>query len=182
MDRRVWGALEEAVGCFESEPADRSYWVFVEYGRPLATRPRQLRRLFKQELAAFLQEVPGDGPPPHEISVSDSIRLLLYPSSLSSRSTFRLGGSSDEDSGGMVSGLYVNNINYCIADKSRKLSGVTAAFAEWWLLLVDNMGLGLASPETEIVSSSIDSLGSFQRVLLLDYEGSRVLLDLPFEA
>lgn len=179
VDRRVWGALGEAVSHFESESADRSFWVFVEYGRPLATRPRKLRRLFEQALAAFLKEMPKGGPQPHKIPISDSLRLLLYPSSLSDRSMFRLGGSSDEDSGGLVSGIYVNNINHCIDEKSRKLSGVASAFSEWWLLLVDNMGLGLASPETEAVSTSVESLGSFSRVIVLDYKGSRVLLDLP---
>lgn len=177
VDLPVWKALNEAIKDFEGKPSQRSYWVMIEFERPLGRKGKRLRGDIKRSLAAALQtnlhKQSGTA-----LNIRNGLRLWLYPSTVSTNNPFRVGGISDMDSGGAVAQMYVHNIEYCIAEKSRKGLPVQDEFEEWWLLLVDTLTYELADYEMDRVNQSVTDLGIFTRVTLINSHTRTPLLDL----
>jgi hypothetical protein len=91
---------------------------------------------------------------------------------------FRLGGETDGDAGGWVISEYIENIRYCIAQKSSKTSQYKSRYKEWWLYLVDYMALGLDQSDIKEVTSAISNLGEFDKVDIITHNGEYLLIDM----
>ena len=178
VDRPIWKALNETLASFEGKKSPRSYWVMIEFERPLDLKGKQLRSAIKHALAGFLASTPEDSTSSIPVDVCNGLQLLLYPSALTSGNPFRVAGSSDMDSGGMVVQLYIQNIKHCITDKSQKTLPVQSQYDGWWLLLVDYLRHGLLDNEMAEVEQAVTNLGAFARVILLDHNGQAPLFDI----
>ena len=173
----VWRALNEAIRSFEGTPSKRSYWVMIEFERPLGKTGKKLRNDIKRGLATALRTDLNDQTRA-PLAIRAGLRLWLYPSSVSTKNPFRAGGNSDVGSGGAVAQIYVQNIEHCIAEKSQKAFPVYDEFEEWWLLLVDTLAYDLPDCEMTRVGQAIAGLSAFTRLILINSSDQTVLLDL----
>jgi hypothetical protein len=58
----------------------------------------------------------------------------------------------------------------CIAEKSNKVKPQKHKYPEWQLLLVDSMRWDLGIEEVERIKASITDLGSFDSLIVIDYD------------
>lgn len=167
--------LEEVLRSFDKEYAGNSYWVVLNYHRPLSIKLSKLKDEMRVALRRFLD---GRGTVPCRIKVSDNLAFRIYPSRNVMDRLFRHAGSSDRNSGGWLVPVYISNISHCLTEKSKKISGYKPRYQEWWLLLVDRMAWGLDVKETQEVSSAISQLGNFDKLIVIDQLGNKLLLEI----
>lgn len=166
-------ALEEVLKSFDDLYRGKSYWVSIEYQRPLKSNIRKSKKEMRLALQNFLNlDAPNF---PLKTSVNPEITLMLYNSNVGNGKLFRRALSNDNDAGGWVIGVYTDNIRYCINEKSLKISERLEDYSEWWLYLVDYIGLGLDQQDFVEVTKKIRSIGNFNKVVVLDYHGEKIL-------
>jgi hypothetical protein len=166
-------ALEEVLESFDNSYDGISYWVFVEYKRPLNSDYRRIKKEMRLALLNFLNSQASNFS--HEISVNPEITFLFLKSEVGKGKLFLFAGSGDFNAGGWVIQVYVDNIRHCIDEKSSKISERLENYHEWWLYLVDCMELGLDRQEFLEVAQKVGGTGSFDRVVVLDYHGENAL-------
>jgi len=119
--------------------ADKCWFVFYRFQRPIQ-RWKYLKLGLEKHLREFMQE-------PHSQMVRKSFgggfEVEIFPSSIKWSSFFVPAGSSDSEAGGFVLQEIERNLDYCIAEKSRKIKKAKADYPEWWLVLIDLVGYGL---------------------------------------
>src|SRR5262249_15206513 len=80
---------------------------------------------------------------PSECEFDKTLSVQIAPSSLKFATCFVMGGHTDEQAGGWVVSEVIRNLEICIADKTKKVTGYKDKYAEWWLILVDHIAYGL---------------------------------------
>jgi len=165
--------FEEVLESFTDLYNGKSYWVFIDYERPLKSDFRRVKKEMKLALHKFLNSPVANFP--YEIPVNSEILFTLYKSEIENGKLFSIAGSGDFDAGGWIIRVYVDNIRHCINEKSSKISERLEKYNKWWLYLVDYMGLGLNQREFLEVVQNVDNTGSFDKVVVLDYYGQNVL-------
>jgi hypothetical protein len=171
-------AFEEVLKSFEDLFKGKSYWVSIDYQRPLKSDLRNVKKEMKQALQNFLNTETLYFP--HEISVNPEITFTLQMASARNENLFSNGASGDSDAGGWVIGVYTDNIRHCINEKSLKVSERLKNYNEWWLYLVDYMCFGSKQEFLE-VARNIGDTGNFDKVVVLDYHGQNVLATIQRE-
>lgn len=174
----LWRILREATSGFDSQFDGRSYWVFAEYKRPSNKTSREAAKSVRDSLEDFLRR---GGQAPDELVPDNNLRLAVHQSSPVQGQVFRLGGGIDQDSGGSLVPMYVDNISYCIREKSLKIAPYEDRYDTWWLLLVDFMGWGLDDRDELHIRSRIPSLERFDRLIVIDSQDGGLCLDLEDE-
>lgn len=83
----------------------------------------------------------------------------------------------DNDAGGAIISMYIENIRYCINEKSDKIKSHLHRYDEWWLFLVDRMLWDLAPREIKEISKNIQDLGCFDEVSIIRNEKISLTID-----
>ncbi|MBI5302617.1 MAG: hypothetical protein HY868_10805 [Chloroflexi bacterium] len=109
-------AFEEVLKSFNHLYTGKSYWVFVDYRRPLKSEIRQAKKDMRLALQKFLDSRISKFP--CEISVNSEFTFSIYKSDPGNGKLFPVAGSGDFDAGGGVIGVYAENIRHCINEKS----------------------------------------------------------------
>jgi hypothetical protein len=175
----LWRILGKETSRFDTQFDGESYWVFVAYERPSQESGGGTAKSVRNALEDFLSR---GGHTPDELVVNDNLKLTVYPSSPVQGRVFRLGGGRDRNSGGWLVPMYIDNIAYCIKEKSQKIAPYENRYEIWWLLLIDFMGWGIDDFEESELGSGISSLGRFDRVIVIGNEHGELRLDLEDEA
>ena len=142
-----------------------TWYVFYEFHRPIAD---DLIPRMQNILAGFRDandRQPGSRP------ISERCELDLLRAGHPYVDFFVLGGYADLDAGGFVLSELDRNIRICVAEKNRKVARVRARYPEWWLLLVDHIGLGLDGEDRQ----------QLRGLLQLDNGWDRILIASPLE-
>lgn len=168
-------AFKEVLESFNSKYQGESYWVSFELNRPFKKRMKNVKKEIYHSLAQFLID---DPPPPITVPVNNEITLLILASNPTPGKMFRFAGGVDKNYGGAVIQMYVDNIRYCLSDKTSKVEPYKSKYAEWWLFLVDYLSWDLNQSEVTIMKSQIEDIGIFKRVCIFSYDGQKLLLDL----
>lgn len=177
VDIPLHGKLNEILRSYDRNFDGLSYWVGITYKRPLQGGITKAGKEMSKTLDGFLS---GPRTTPCELKVDQSISLEIISGTSVPNRLFRYGLTSDDDSGGLVVELYGQNIFHCIQEKSRKIAPYKTRYKEWWLLLVDTMGAWDMLPhEAQQVRAGIPNVGSFDRLVLIDYLGDKCFLDIP---
>ena len=93
----------------------------------------------KETYDSLIEFLINDTVPPSIVQVNEEITLLIYPSKPIQGRIFRLMGSTDEDAGGAVIQMYVDNIRHCLSEKNSKVESHKSKYKDWWLFLVDHI-------------------------------------------
>lgn len=171
----LYDALKEVLASFNSQYSGKSFWVFIDYQRPLGKNMRKLKLEMRNSLEKFLQ---AEVPLPYTLQVNEEIKFQFYSSVPISGRVFRFGGEGDGDAGGWVISVYIDNVRHCIAEKSSKIKQYESLYREWWLYLVDYMELGLDYDDIKEVKTAISDLGQFNKVAIINYTGEFLLFDI----
>ena len=134
----LWQKIERLVHSLGA-PTSESWFVFVRFSRPI--KPwKELEPKLKSALMGFKsQPVQASG----RVFSDGAFELDVAKASQPLQTYFRMGGSSDHQSGGFIVAEMLANIEHCINEKSQKVANVRSKYKEWWLVLTDHIGLGL---------------------------------------
>ena len=166
---QLFGAFKEVLVPFDPIFSGKSYWVFLEFQRPFRKSIKIVIKEMQTALSYFINS--NYVSLPHAIQINESIELEIYDSSPIKRKIFRPGGSIDSDSGGFVVSTYLENIHHCIINKSEKIKFEKDKYKFWHLFLVDHLNLGLDFQDINDVKKMVDTLGEFDKVVLLNLNG-----------
>lgn len=169
----IFEVVRDILSSFDSVYQGRTYWILIDFERPLTTSMRQAKKNMEAALSEFLTS--GVTEFPCVLPVGNKIEFTVYSSRPINGRVFQLGGGSDQNAGGWLLPVYSENISHCIREKSSKVSGYLTKYQKWWLYLVDHMGWGLDSDETQNLISSINDIGNFDAIFILSSDGSSLL-------
>jgi hypothetical protein len=168
--------LKQVLESFDTKFDGHSYWVGIIYKRPFIGSRKDTVRDMAGALDSFLK---GKRVTPCTVKVSKNIQFDIHPSHTVPNRVFRHAISSDDDSGGLVIQMYIQNILHCIQVKEAKINPCRKLYKEWWLILVDTMmSWNLESSEVNEIKRGIVTRGRFDKIIILDYFGDNCLLQL----
>ena len=117
-----------------------SWFVYVTFSRPLEPL-RELQPLLEAALLSFMRTSERKR---QSISVTPHLELeMMMRASKPHSSFYLLGGYEDEDSGGFTLAETTKGLAVCIPEKQRKIAPFKGRYPEWWLVLVNHIGLRL---------------------------------------
>jgi len=170
----LWDLIEKELSKFDSKYNGNTYFIGIEYFRPYTKTAKETVKSIREELNKFL--LSGNAPPA-DLPINSNLIFSLFLASPIPGRTFVIEGGLDHDSGGAILPMYIDNINYCIEQKSKKINPYLNKYKDWWLLLVDVMGWGMNIKDSAFVKSNINSLGNFNRMVIIRYGDGQFLLD-----
>jgi hypothetical protein len=139
--------------------------VTISYKRPLKGRRRNIANEMSNALNNFFN---GPRTTPCSLGVNDNIQFHIHPFKPIPNHVFLNSISSDEDRGGLMVPMYIQNVAYCIQVKEQKIEPHKNKYKEWWLLLVDTIGWGLESCDVEKIKAGIVERGGFSKIVVID--------------
>lgn len=154
-----------------------TYLVIIDFKRPL---PGGLSGTSKDIHKVIDQFLATPKATPCELRANSNVSLHIIQGSHIPDHPFVYGGTSDDDSGGAILQLYSENINHCIRVKDADITRWKGQYDERWLLLVDTMMFWDLDPDdVQKVRSSIPNIGRFNKLMVIDYNGNKCLLNIP---
>jgi len=177
VDRPLHSKFKEVLSSYDRDYDGNSYLVALSFRRPL---PAVISKIGKQMHVALDGFLRGSRSTPSEVKVYDNLSLEIFPYHAVPNRVFLHATTSDDDSGGIVVQLYATNISHCIGEKSQKIARHKSRYSEWWLLLVDTVAAwDLMPDEVEQVRGGISNIGSFDKLVVIDYLGNKCFLRIP---
>lgn len=154
-----------------SIPTD-NYWIHLDFKRPIG-KVSNIERAARSELLSFIKSKP---PTPFKIILSRNVFITVFKANRKSPKVFDIGIGSDKDSGGWVAPIYIENINYCITEKTKKIQKYKSKYSEWWLILVDFLLGGIGEPEKTIVIQNINKSVDWKKIIVIHPEIRKEIL------
>jgi len=172
----LWGLINKELSGFDSKFTGNTYLIGVEYYRPYNESFKATKKSIRKELDNFLLR--GDLPP-IDLCINSSLRFSIYVGKPIPGRTFALAGGLDHDRGGSILQMYIDNINFCIDQKSRKIEPYLNKYNNWWLLLVDDIGWGMdLITDSAYIKSKINCLENFNHIVIIRNGDGKFLLDM----
>ena len=133
-----------------SELDGRDYW-------------KALRSPLKRTLKAFMTQ--ANPQPLEQKIVPPGFHLVLRPANRLHDTFFVPGVSIDLQAGGWMIGVIVKSLEFCIAEKTRKIADVRHKYPEWWLVMPDLIDWGVDDLDQQAVREQITIQHPFDRVI-----------------
>ena len=164
--KRIYDAISEILNEFNVTYSGQTYFLNFSYSAEL---PRISP--YKKQIHDFLNEylVSGDCNF-FSFSIGEKIEFTIFPGTPIEGRVFRIGASDCYEQGGNPESIYVCEINRCIEMKSKKTTKWENDYPQKWLILVDGIGFWDNQINRDQISSKINGLGEFSRVLVIGWD------------
>lgn len=169
---RLYQALARLVREFDSPIPTNNFLISLDFKRPIG-KISNIESVAKRRLSSFLQNKPAT---PFEIKLSSNVSITVIGANRKGPAVFHIGSESDWDSSGWVGPLYADNINRCIAEKTKKIQAYKSKYSEWWLVLVDFLAGGIGEPERTFIIQRINKGSDWKKIAVIDPETKKEIL------
>lgn len=144
-----------------------SFYVSYDFKRPLEAWT-ELKPKVRESLYDFKRKVESQT----ELSItkhqiSKNFKIEFTKSSKIFDDFYSLGSKIDYDQGGWIVPEMIRNINYCIKEKSKKITALSEKYSEWWLILVDHIDNRLHSFEREEIKNCVEVDPIWKKIILV---------------
>ncbi len=170
--RQITDLVETTFKEFTSKSPSKNYWVGLRFWRPLG-KTKEIKKQLRKKLSILID---NSNIGPDEVAITDSIKLQLIPKEHIENQIFHLGTISDRDSGGWVIPNLLENLEYCMKDKIKKVQGSKKEYESWWLILIDEISYGLKEEDQAYIISKIEKDPIFNKVILLNTLNGKEIL------
>lgn len=167
--------IEKVLSSYAVEADSTSFWIGIRYER-VKGKLDVSEKMIKKAIDAFQKQ---KGIIPFEYRIGDNVLLRFIARGSKSNQKYQLGIQSDLDAGGWVVNVCSDAIKHCIKEKEMKIKPYFSKYDRWWLLLVDHMNFMKSEDRVDIVKNITKPL-CFDRIVVINYEGSSQVLDLKF--
>jgi len=158
--------LSEIIKEFDSPiPAD-NYGIELRISRP-TPKINKLKSAARKELRSFLENKPNM---PFEIKLSANVSIILSKDNRKSLKVFHIAVISDQGHCGWTAPDYVENINFCILEKTTRIQKYKFKYPEWWLVLIDSLAVGIKEPEKTFVIQHIIKGADWKKIIVIHPE------------
>ncbi|HEY9115536.1 MAG TPA: hypothetical protein VIN10_12625 [Bacteroidales bacterium] len=169
---QIWQFLEQFLEQYTNENLRKSYWISFSFMRPIP-KIKVLKKKLKQHLDNYFLNPLDDV----ELEITETFSIRLYFKELDAKPKLLLTSSHDENSGGVVSQIYLNNINHCIEEKTKKIQNYRASYQVWWIILVDTLVYRMSkSNDFEKISNNIILPKIWNKLIILNSEDKTPLI------
>lgn len=158
----LWQKIERLVESI-SETDGNSWFVFFRFSRPVP-RWKELEPELRSALLEFrfnAQRRAGT------IYSAPNFQMRVGEASSPLETFFRMGGMTDRQAGGWVVAELISNIQYCAAEKLRKIEPHRSKYKTWWLALTNYTGFGLGDHERQQLRQYLPRPAGWDKVLLI---------------
>lgn len=167
--------IEKVLSSYPVEAEGASFWVSLCYER-VKDKLNISEKMIKKAIDAFQKQKEII---PFEYKIGDNVLLEFIARGSETIHKYELGIESDLDYGGWGIGIYSDAIKHCIKEKEVKITPYFFKYNNWWLLLVDHMCFMKSEDRVDIVKNITRPI-CFERIIVINYEGSSQVLDLKF--
>jgi len=171
----MFDAFHEVLKSFGYQKANFSYYVGIFFMRPIDLDIYELKKLIKECLQSFLNN--PDKTFPFSLAITDEVDLIIQKAPSIKKHLFRPMGGMDNDEGGSIVSMYIENIHYCIIEKSEKIKSHLHRYDEWWLYLVDRMIYDLGTYDIKEITKNIQDIGNFDKVSIIRHGEISFIID-----
>ncbi len=146
-------------------PANEESWfVFIRFSRPVP-QWKSLEPKLRAALLAFAAKADRSSCVVYE---ENGFELEVARASQPLEHYFRMGGSSDQQSGGFIVAEMLENIAHCANEKLHKIAVAKSKYNEWWLVLPDHIGLGLSSDDRQQFLAHAKRPAGWDKIVVVD--------------
>lgn len=177
VDIPLHHAILEVLHSFNTKFNGTTYYLLLNFQRPLQSSIHEIKNELSKTLNEFLS---SNWALPTKIDLEANVGIeIVERAEPIDNELFHLGSSYDNDTGGAIGSIFFDNIEYCLTEKSKKITKVKKNYDEWWLLLLNHIYfLGLENQRMiEFLKSEL-SLRNFDKLLILHPEKLEVSLSL----
>jgi hypothetical protein len=160
----LWIKLKKLITKIGPAPTAHSWYVYCRFNRPI----KSWKAIEKGVVAALERFAVIPDQDRGTIATIGNFEIDVFPARICHTTMFVFGGLSDEDSGGWLIYEMERNIQYCLREKTKKISCVRANYKQWWLALVDHIGYGLDEFDRELFGDQVSIIHNWDRVILID--------------
>ncbi len=161
----IYEAFQEVLHSFGKQKSNFSYYVGLEFERPIDLDIHELKKQITENLQSFLENSVQTYP--YILNITNGVELIILKTTSKNKNLFRSAGDRDNDEGGCNISVYIENIQYCINEKSEKIKSYLNKYDEWWLYLVNTMHLIINMSDVKEISNNIQNLGFFDKVKIV---------------
>lgn len=162
---RIHQTLEKCFDSLNNRYNGKTYFVSINYKRPIATNHKVIKREITATLQRFLENPKLF---PATFKVNSNISLQFIEATKTYNKLFKLGITLDFNSGGWLTQLFIENVSFCVVEKTKKIKQYKSRYNEWWLLLVDRIGLDMPKEDYDEIEFSSLSKGGFNKVIIIE--------------
>jgi len=169
---KLYRTLYKVFGEFDSSTPSDNYWIFLEFSRPIG-KISNIETAARNGFKSFIKSKPHM---PFEIKLSHNVSISVFKNNRISTKVFAFGKVLDQDSGGWVASLYVENIDHCIEEKTKKMLPHKSKYSQWWLVLVDFLEEGIGEAEKTFIIQRINKGVDWKNIVVIDRETKKEIL------
>ena len=147
---------------FETTNFGGSAFAFLTFSRPIINFKKcinEIRDILKSHLASIKEH--------RSYQINNNLKIEFIPALNKLESPYVYGGNSDLDEGGFVISEIYKNIQIVIQEKTLKISKVRNKYPEWWLILIDYIGVSLSNEDTIQLNELKIDKGIWDKVVLV---------------
>jgi hypothetical protein len=172
VSQPLWDGIESIFATHQEQNPKLNYWVSLHMKRPVE-KLKFLKKKLNQYLGNYSTK---DHIQDKNIKISSSISLELRPKTKIENQIFHLGSMLDFDSGGYVLPILLQNMNFCIEQKTKKITPCYCKYEKWWLILIDEISYGLNHKDKQYVSHQIIKKPTWERIITLNTLNGKEIL------
>jgi len=159
----IMRGFERLLASYGPSAGRDSWWVRYRFRRPV-----MLWKVLEPHVRDLLDEIDRrPGLVLDKWPVANHFEILTHPCSGPQPRRFMFSGYSDFNAGGWLIHELHQNARICIEEKTRKIAPVRSRYARWWLVLVDQIGLGSGLLGADLLAEQIRIEHNWDRVIVL---------------
>jgi hypothetical protein len=169
---KLWRVLSGVFREFDSPIPTEGFRINLNFKRP-AGKTASIESAARNGLLYFINNKPQT---PFRRPLTRNVSITVTKTNRNSKRVFDFGIRVDQDSGGWVGPLYLDNINHCIEEKTSKVKPHKSRYSEWWLVLVDYLAGGIGEPEKTYVIQNINKGDDWKKIIVISRETKQEIL------
>lgn len=161
-------AVEKEISQYPRDTNGKNYWLTLRYKRDIG-KLKDIKKNTKLAISAF-QSQNENIPFSYQLSRNVKLEFIAKAEKLSRK--YKIGIESDQNSGGWVVNMYVQDTMHCVNEKEAKIKPYFSNYKSWWLLLVDHINC-MDSYDREDVISQLVKPACFEKVIVIKTDGTK---------
>lgn len=162
LDYAIHNAFIESMNSFPASATRNCALVSYDFRRPLVVDKKlkqQIKTVMREHLPYIDQR--------KTYTIDHKIDIEFWPASTVHDTAYVYGSSSDDNSGGFVTGNVYEALQLILQEKWAKVEPVHERYPEWWLALVDYIGYGFSELDLKNFHEHPKLENQFDRILLI---------------
>lgn len=160
-------AIETELSKYPKDCKGNNYWLALRYERDIG-KLKEIKKNVQLAIQAFQNQNESI---PFKYNLSDRVVLEFIAKASNLSQKYKMGLDLDQDSGGWIVNLYVQDTMHCIKEKEKKIELYKSKYKSWWLLLIDHINFMDSSDRADIIKG-ISLSSSFDRVIVVKHDGT----------